>query len=126
MIAPHTSVLAAGFATWHEGHASAVRTLNRGVHLIAHTALETYSVLARLPPPHRVEAVIVSAYPAGITSGDYLTLDSESRRGLIDHLAARGVTGGATYAALIGWTAKLAGATVLTRDVLRAAFELVA
>jgi hypothetical protein len=73
-----------------------------------------------------VEAVTVSAYPAGITSGDYLTLDSESRRGLIDHLAARGVTGGATYAALIGWTAKLAGATVLTRDVLRVAFELVA
>lgn len=54
MIAPDTSVLVAGFATWHEGHEAAVRALNRGVHLIAHAAVETYSVLTRLPPPHRI------------------------------------------------------------------------
>ncbi|BBX95850.1 type II toxin-antitoxin system VapC family toxin [Mycobacterium lacus] len=117
MIAPDTSVLVAGFATWHDGHESAVRALNRGVHLIAHAALETYSVLTRLPPPHRVEPVAVHTYLADLTSSDYLTLDARSHRGLIDHLAGHGVTGGATYDALVGLTAKAAGATLLTRDV---------
>jgi predicted nucleic acid-binding protein len=117
VIAPDTSVLIAAFATWHDGHESAVRALNRGVHLIAHTALETYSVLTRLPTPHRVEPVAVHAYLADLTSSDYLTLDARSHRGLIDHLAEHGVAGGATYDALVGLTAKAAGATLLTRDV---------
>jgi hypothetical protein len=117
LIAPDTSVLVAGFAAWHEGHESAVRALSRGVHLVAHTAVETYSVLTRLPPPHRVAPVAVRAYLTEITSSDYLTLDASSHRGLIDHLAEHGVTGGATYDALVGLTAKAAGATLLTRDL---------
>jgi predicted nucleic acid-binding protein len=116
VIAPDTSVLIAAFATWHEGHESAVRALNRGVQLIAHTALETYSVLTRLPPPHRVEPVAVHAYLADLSSSDYLTLDARSHLRLIDHLAEHGVTGGATYDALVGLTAKAAGARLLTRD----------
>jgi predicted nucleic acid-binding protein len=131
VIAPDTSVLVAGFATWHEGHDLAVRALNRGVHLIAHAAVETYSVLTRLPPPHRVSPVAVQAYLADVTSTEYLTLDARSHRGLIDHLAEHHVTGGAIYDALVGLTAKAAGATLLTRDLravrtyerLRVAFE---
>ncbi|ETW21926.1 type II toxin-antitoxin system VapC family toxin [Mycobacterium gastri] len=134
MIAPDTSVLVAGFATWHEGHESAVRALNRGVQLIAHAAVETYSVLTRLPPPHRVAPDAVHAYLTGVTSSDYLTLDAGSHRGLIDRLAELGVTGGGSYDALVGITAKAAGATLLTRDVravttyerLQVQFELVA
>jgi hypothetical protein len=94
-----------------------VRALNRGVHLIAHTAVETYSVLTRLPPPHRVTPVAVHAYLRAVTSSVYLTLDARSHRILIDHLAEHGVTGGATYDALVGLTARAAGATLLTRDV---------
>lgn len=92
MIAPDTSVLVAGFATWHEGHEAAVRALNRGVHLIAHAAVETYSVLTRLPPPHRIAPVAVHAYLADITSSNYLALDACSYRGLTDHLAEHDVT----------------------------------
>jgi predicted nucleic acid-binding protein len=117
VIAPDTSVLVAGFATWHEGHESAVRALNRGVRLIAHAAVETYSVLTRLPPPHRVPAAAVQAYLAEVTSRDYLTLDARSHRRLIDHLAEHNVTGSATYDALVGLTAQAAGATLLTRDL---------
>lgn len=117
MIAPDTSVLVAGFATWHEGHESAVRALNRGVHLIAHAAVETYSVLTRLPPPHRVAPAAVHAYLTGITASDYLTLDARASREVINHLAAHDVTGGATYDALIGLTVKSTGATLLTRDL---------
>ncbi len=116
MIAPDTSVLVAGFATWHEAHESAVRALNRGVHLIAHTVVETYSVLTRLPPPHRVAPDVVHAYLTDVTSADYLTLDARPHRDLIDDLAAHNVTGGATYDALVGSTAKARGATLLTRD----------
>ncbi|OBJ04591.1 ribonuclease [Mycobacterium alsense] len=116
MIAPDTSVLVAGFATWHEGHDSAALALSRGVRLIAHTALETYSVLTRLPPPHRVAPAAAYAYLADITSRDYLTLDAPSHRGLVGHLAEYGVTGGASYDALVGLTARTAGATLLTRD----------
>jgi predicted nucleic acid-binding protein len=120
VIAPDTSVLVAGFATWHEGHESSVRALNRGVHLIAHTVLETYSVLTRLPPPHRVGPVVVRTYLTHLSSSDYLTLDADSHRGLLGHLADHAVSGGATYDALVAFTAKAAGATLLTRD-LRAA-----
>lgn len=116
MIAPDTSVLVAGFATWHEAHQSAARALNRGVHLVAHTAVETYSVLTRLPPPHRVAPDVVHAYLTAITSADYLTLDAKSHRAFIAFLAAHNVTGGASYDALVGSTAKAAGATLLTRD----------
>jgi len=115
VIAPDTSVLVAGFATWHEAHQSAVRALNRRIHLVAHTVVETYSVLTRLPPPHRVAPDVVDAYLTGFTSADYLTLDARSHRALIHYLATHNVTGGPTYDALVGSTANAAGATLLTR-----------
>lgn len=117
MIAPDTSVLVAGFATWHEAHQSAARALNRGVHLIAHAAVETYSVLTRLPPPHRVAPAVVHTYLADVAYADYLTLDARPHRELISYLSVHGITGGATYDALVGCTAKAAGATLLTRDL---------
>lgn len=132
MIAPDTSVLVAGFATWHEAHDSAARALKKGVHLVAHTAMETYSVLTRLPPPHRVAPDVVHTYLSDVTSADYLTLDARLHRDLINSLAAHNVVGGATYDALVGSTAKAAGVTLLTRDrravrlyeLLRVDFEL--
>lgn len=96
--------------------------------------METYSVLTRLPPPHRVAPAAVHAYLTDIASGDrYLTLDGLAHRRLINRLAERNVTGGATYDALVGLTAKAGGATLLTRDVraartyerLRVEYELV-
>ena len=53
-----------------------------------------------------------------IASDDcYLTLDAPAHRGLINRLAEQNVTGGATYDALVGLTAKAAGAMLLTRDL---------
>jgi len=67
------------------------------------------------------------------SSADYLTLDARPHRELINHLAVQNVTGGATYDALVGSTAKAAGATLPTRDrravrtyeLLRVEYELV-
>ena len=85
MIAPDTSVLVAGFATWHEAHQSAARALGRGVHLVAHSALETYSVLTRLPAPHRVAPAVVHEYLADIaaqlkTAGIRVDVDTSDDR----------------------------------------------
>lgn len=116
MISPDTSVLVAGFATWHEGHEISLRALNRGVVLVAHTALETYSVLTRLPPPHRVAPGVVDGYLAGVTSADFLTLDGGAYRDLIGALAEGNIAGGAAYDALVAATASAAGASLVTRD----------
>ena len=62
MIAADTSLVIAAFASWHEQHEPARRALDAGLRLIEHCALETYSVLTRLPPPHRVSGDIVREF----------------------------------------------------------------
>lgn len=64
MIAADTSVVVAAFASWHEGHEAALRALRRGVRLPAQVLVESYSVLTRLPPPHRAAAAVVESFLA--------------------------------------------------------------
>ena len=64
MIAVDTSVVVAAFASWHQGHTSATAALARRPRVPAHVLLETYSVLTRLPPPHRAPAGLVAAFLA--------------------------------------------------------------
>lgn len=59
MRAADTSIVVAAFASWHEHHAAARRALDGGVRPIKHCALETYSVLTRLPPAHRSPGAVV-------------------------------------------------------------------
>ena len=56
MKAADTSLVVAAFASWDEQHAAARRVLDAGVRLIDQCALETYSGLTQLPPPHRSQA----------------------------------------------------------------------
>ncbi len=65
MIAVDTSVVVAAFASWHEGHRSALAVLARHPRLPAHVAVESFSVLTRLPPPHRAPAVLVRDFLVG-------------------------------------------------------------
>lgn len=53
MKAVDSSVVIAAFATWHEYHVIARKAMTARPRLIAHAAVESYSVLTRLPPPHR-------------------------------------------------------------------------
>ncbi len=116
MIAVDTSVLVAAFATWHGGHEQSIRALTRGVHLVAHAALETYSVLTRMPPPHRVRPDAAQRFLKAASSLDWLILDQPSHVRLIESVARDAITGGAVYDALVGTTSAAAGATLLTRD----------
>jgi predicted nucleic acid-binding protein len=133
MIAVDTSVVVAGFASWHEGHGPAIAVLAKGPRVPAHVLVETYSVLTRLPPPHRAPADIVTAFLAQRFRQAPLTLAPRAWQRLLHQAAGLGVTGGAVYDALVAATARHAGATLLTRDrravavyeKMRVAYELV-
>ncbi len=116
MIAVDTSVVVAAFASWHESHTAASRALRPGTRLIAQCAVETYSVLTRLPPPHRAPADVVLQFLAERFPEDYLLLESARLKALLTRLPKLGITGGATSDAVIGATAAHAGATLLSFD----------
>ncbi len=78
--------------------------------------MEAYSVLTRLPPPHRAPAAIAAAFLRERFPGTPLSLPGASHRDLVDLAARAGLIGGAIYDALVAATARRASATLLTRD----------
>jgi predicted nucleic acid-binding protein len=115
VIAVDTSVVVAAFASWHESH-QAARDLRPGTRLIAQCAVETYSVLTRLPPPHRAPADVVWKFLAERFTEEFLSLDSAPLKALLKRLPGLGIAGGAAYDAVIGATAAHVGATLLSFD----------
>ena len=116
MIAVDTSVVVAAFASWHEGHSAAIDAMRAGSRLPAHVAIESYSVLTRLPPPHRAPADIVVAFLEARFPEALLTLPEGENWRLLREALASGMTGGSIYDALVAATALHAGARLLTRD----------
>jgi predicted nucleic acid-binding protein len=116
LIAVDTSVVVAGFASWHEGHESAAAALARKPRLPAHVLIEAYSVLTRLPAPHRAPADLVAAFLSERFPAALLALSAAAYRDLVGSAAAAGLLGGAVYDALIAETARRADAVLLTRD----------
>ena len=116
MIAVDTSVVVAAFASWHEGHAAAMAALERGPRLVAHVALESFSVLTRLPPPHRAPSTVVAEFLAASFVSPPLALPARAQVDLVESATRAGLSGGAIYDALVGATAKRVGALLLTRD----------
>jgi predicted nucleic acid-binding protein len=116
VIAVDTSVAVAAFASWHEGHRRAREAMGREPRVPAHVALETYSVLTRLPPPHRAEPALVHGFLAEQFPAPVLTLSARGHRDVLARLAAAGVGGGAIYDAIVAATALESNATLVTRD----------
>ena len=116
MRAADTSVVVAAFASWHQTHDAARSALDSGLRLIEHCALEAYSVLTRLPPPHRAPADIAQAFLAARFGSPFLRLSPADYRKFIFGLPGRAVTGGAAYDALVAATAAAAGAELVTCD----------
>ena len=116
MKAVDTSVVVAAFAEWHPAHAAAQRTLDAAPRLPGHAGLEAYSVLTRLPAPHRATGSDVAAFLRDEFREPWLNLGGAELAAVIDRLVSLGISGGATYDAVIGLTVKSAGATLLTRD----------
>jgi predicted nucleic acid-binding protein len=114
--AADTSVVVAAFASWHEKHDAARRALDRGLRLIEHCALESYSVLTRLPPPHRAPGPVARDFLSGSFNEPLLRLSARAYREFILQLPEREVTGGASYDALVAATAAGNRADIVTCD----------
>ncbi len=116
MIAVDSSVLVAAYATWHESHSQAADAVRRGPALIAHAALEAYSVLTRLPERVRAPADLVRQYLEANFGAVWVGLSGEQQRTLLLRLPALGIAGGSVYDALIAATAAVHEAKLLSLD----------
>jgi predicted nucleic acid-binding protein len=73
--------------------------------------LETYAVLTRLPPPHRLSpAAAMGLVRANLGGLRTVTIDGRGHWALVDDLARRSVAGGRTYDAVVVACAVAAGA----------------
>lgn len=73
-------------------------------------------MLTRLPPPLRADPRAVHDGLRARLSSPPLALAADTHVGLLEEMVRAGLSGGATYDALIGVTAREAGARLLTRD----------
>jgi predicted nucleic acid-binding protein len=116
-VAADTSVIVASFASWHEHHALAFAAISRVDAVIVHCLLETYSVLTRLPAPHRMSPEIVSLYlDKSFDEHDVFALPAAEQQTLVGECVARGLAGGAVYDALIAATCAHSSLKLLTLD----------
>lgn len=114
-LACDTSMLVPALVAWHPEHHATRSALGELDAIPAHVVLETFSVLTRLPTPHRFTAADAGALVGaiglpiiGLPAGDHLDLVGE--------LVLGGIHGGATYDALVAATARHHGAELITRD----------
>ena len=121
---PHANCIGAALYAWCEHHGRAAgeirRRLTAGESMViaAPTVIETYSVLTRLPPPHRLSPTDALA----LLDANFLTADRESVALTVDDYCqvvrsapARGIAGGRVYDAVIvtcAWAANVS--TLLT------------
>ena len=116
MIALDTSVVVAALLVWHEGHELARRAAAGGA-VPAHVLLESYSVLTRLPAPHRLASAVASTLLAGWFEPQAVLVPTPATTSaVVSRLAAAGVAGGAAYDGLVALTAAEHGAELVTRD----------
>ena len=111
-----TSILVAAFASWHDDHGPAVRELAKKPSVIAHAAIETYSLLTRLPEPQRAEPALVVEFLDRNFAGNPLTLDADHLRSVPGRLAELGIVGGAAYDGIIALIAADCGAHLISLD----------
>ncbi len=116
MTAADSSVTIAALWRDHPAHELAADALATCQTTIAHVAVETYSVLTRLPAPHRVDANTATAVLDKRLPAKYATLDASTYAMALGRLADAGVSGGATYDGLIALTALEHDLELLTRD----------
>lgn len=116
MIALDSSIVVASFGAWHEHHEVARTALAGEPKLAAHTALEAYSVLTRLPDPFRAQPGTVVEFLRRTFPTERLVLAAVRQQQLPSLVADLGVAGGAVYDALIALTALDARAELVTLD----------
>jgi predicted nucleic acid-binding protein len=84
--------------------------------LVEHCALEMYSVLTRLPAPHRAPGDVVRDFLASRFCQPLLRLSAPAYREFLLRLPDHGASGGASSDALVAATAASHSAELVTRD----------
>jgi predicted nucleic acid-binding protein len=118
---PDASCMVAAICAWHQHHERARKEiegrLRAGETLVSigHALIETYSVLTRLPPPHRLSPedarnMIAVSFERGVT---VVGADHRLYRRLLAQAPESGTSGGRIYDALITACARKAGPAVL-------------
>jgi predicted nucleic acid-binding protein len=115
-LTPDSSVVIAAFSSWHRDHEAAIEALGDTVDLVAHAELESYSVLTRLPEPHRAAPTVVARYLRDDFPGVRMVLPDEKRRMLVTRLAGLSIVGGSVYDAIVAATAAHNGRRLLSCD----------
>jgi predicted nucleic acid-binding protein len=114
--AADTSIVLPALLADHEAHQAAAEALSACTKTIAHVALEAYSVLTRLPPPHRVEGPATVEVLKARLPRAFLALDAETYAVAPRRMAAVGVIGGGAYDGLIALTALEHDLELVSRD----------
>jgi predicted nucleic acid-binding protein len=118
---PDTNVMVATVCTWHEHHRRSITEMERRLAkreslVIATPALiETYAVLTRLPPPHRLSprdaiALIEASF---LMEGTLAGLDNKAFQTVLREAADRDIAGGRTYDWIIATCARNARVNTL-------------
>jgi hypothetical protein len=95
----------------------AARRAAAGTAIPAHARLETYSVLTRMPPPHKLAPDVVAGLLDRWFPPDRTILPSaELAAGIVRRCCDLGIDGGAVYDALIAFTAAEARRSLLSLD----------
>jgi len=111
-----TSVAVPSLLAWHEHHGVCADAAS-GASIPSHALLETYSVITRLPAPHRVRGTDADRRLGSRFAAEHiLVTPSALQRYLVRRLVVLAIEGGAVYDALVGLTAKHHGEPLLTRD----------
>jgi predicted nucleic acid-binding protein len=118
---PDTSCMVAAVSSWHEHHKRAINEIQSRLKkkqrmiIAGHSLVEAYSVLTRLPAPHRISAQDANAVLQSnfIKNGITIALDASAYQSLLHSASAQGISGGQVYDALIAASARQAKAETL-------------
>jgi predicted nucleic acid-binding protein len=114
--AADSSVTVAALLGDHPAHETAGDALAASDTTIAHVAIETYSVITRLPPPHRVDPATAASLLAERLPSRCAAPDAAASTKAPERLARARVSAGAAYDGLIALTALEHSLELLTRD----------
>lgn len=117
MITVDTSVAVPLLASWHERHRVVAAALDaQDIRLGAHVAVETFSVLSRLPGGRGLAPADCWTLLGDRFGPAWLALPASGHRRLLERLAAAGIGGGAAYDGLVAATARHHAARLVSLD----------
>ncbi len=120
MIALDTSVIVAALLEWHEAHASCFAAVNQAlgaapaVIVPVPALIEAYSVMTRLPAPHRLSPADANSTLASLRAQVSLaSMEDNAVWSSLETWSTSGIAGGRTYDAHILACARRARATAI-------------